>query len=68
MGEWVLRRFGLSTDLRTNRWEITPGCGHKRFNPPTTMYATQFVQCDTCGAEAIANYNDMRVAPLSDAP
>lgn len=54
---WKMRRLGLSTDGRTNRWEITPSCGHKPFSPPTTMFSTQHVECPKCQVSALADFN-----------
>jgi phage terminase large subunit GpA-like protein len=51
--------LGLSRDLRTHRWSLKcPACGHD-FQPETTMFATQVVNCPKpkCGKRLFANYN-----------
>lgn len=51
--------LGHSSDLRTNRWRITcPACG-KTFEPQTTMFAQQSLQCPAarCGKHMRADYN-----------
>jgi rRNA maturation endonuclease Nob1 len=50
--------LGLSSDLRTNRWRITcPACG-KTFEPQTTMFNQQSLQCPSgrCGKQMVADY------------
>jgi peptide subunit release factor 1 (eRF1) len=54
-----VRLLGLSSDHRTNRWEITcPKCGNA-FSPQTTRLSTQWMECPKrkCGAEMEADYN-----------
>lgn len=53
------RVLGLSTDGRTNRWQVScPVCG-KEFIPVTTRCSTQQLTCPNprCRAELLANYN-----------
>ncbi len=50
--------IGLSSDWRTNRWSITCNCG-KVFEPPTTMYSCQNVECTKCGLQEMINYNEI---------
>lgn len=59
--EWGITHLGLSSDGRTNRWRITPPCGHKPFEPMTTMFADQHVQCPVCDLGAHINYNERKV-------
>ena len=47
---------GISGDWRTNKWVVVCDCG-KRFEPITTMYATQTVTCPKCNAEWFRDYN-----------
>lgn len=50
--------LGPSSDLRTNRWRITcPACA-KTFDPQTTMFRQQSLQCPhrRCGKQMIADY------------
>jgi DNA-directed RNA polymerase subunit RPC12/RpoP len=52
--------LGLSSDLRTNRWCIAcPACG-KTFEPQTTMFRQQGLQCPhaRCGKQMIADYEN----------
>ena len=49
-----------SKDGRTNRWRITCDCG-KAFEPTTTLYSTQAVECPKCGQRAVADYNAQTV-------
>lgn len=52
------RTRGLSSDQRTNRWEIVcPHCD-EIFEPPTTMFASQSFSCHRCLGESWINYND----------
>lgn len=47
----VAKFLGLSSDLRTNTWEITcPHCG-KVFIPQTTMRRSQSFSCSSCLGE-----------------
>jgi rRNA maturation endonuclease Nob1 len=51
--------LGLSSDLRTNRWRIIcPACG-KAFEPQTTMFNHQSLQCPSgrCGKQMVADYD-----------
>lgn len=66
MTDWHLQLLGPSMDGRTNRWRVTPGCGHKPFEPPTTMFGTNHVKCPRCGAEAVAHYNAQTITPIED--
>lgn len=50
------RLLGSSHDGRTNRWELTCGCG-KQWEPTTTMLARRDEQCPRCGASQIVDYN-----------
>jgi hypothetical protein len=59
--EWTLQHLGLSSDYRTNRWRVTPPCGHKPFEPSTTMFAVQYVDCPVCGISAWVNYNSQTI-------
>jgi predicted nucleic acid-binding Zn ribbon protein len=52
----TLTYVGRSSDARTNRWAVVCDCG-KRFEPVTTMYATQTVVCPKCNAELFCDYN-----------
>lgn len=53
----IKRYVGMSSDLRTNVWELTcTNCG-KKFKPRTTMYSAQWVECPKCGREAYVDYN-----------
>jgi DNA-directed RNA polymerase subunit RPC12/RpoP len=53
----TIRPVGLSHDYRTNCWEAKCECG-KFWRPPTTMYATQEIECPKCGRRYVARYND----------
>ena len=66
MTSWRLQHIGLSSDGRTNKWRVTPGCGHKPFVPPTTMLDVSHVKCPRCGAEAVAHYNAQTITPIED--
>lgn len=51
--------LGLSSDYRTNRWSITcPAC-KKPFEPATTMFFQQSLQCPAarCGKFMRADYH-----------
>lgn len=55
--------LGLSSDLRTNRWRVTcPAC-KKTFEPSTTMFRQQSLQCPhgRCGKHMVADYNEDKV-------
>lgn len=55
--------LGHSSDLRTNRWRvICPACS-KTFEPATTMFAQQALQCPQgrCSKHMIADYNNDKV-------
>lgn len=50
--------IGASSDGRTNRWRLTcPRCGGQ-FEPPTTMFNRQGLDCPRrlCGAALLADY------------
>ena len=54
-----LTYLGPSSDLRTNRWRITcPTCGVS-FEPPTTMFARQALDCSKlkCKTRLSVDYN-----------
>jgi hypothetical protein len=54
-----LTYLGPSSDLRTNRWRITcPTCGSS-FEPPTTMFARQVLECTRpkCKSSLSVDYN-----------
>lgn len=57
--------LGSSKDERTNRWRITCDCG-KTFEPPTTIFSTQIVECPKCGQRAVADYNTQTVVVNDD--
>lgn len=65
--KWTMQAIGLSSDQRTNLWRVTPPCGHKPFNPMTTMFSTQEVICPKCGIRAMAYYNQNKIISLEDA-
>lgn len=49
---------GLSSDWRTNKWRVVcKKCG-KSYEPNTTMYATQNLECPKCGIRELVDYND----------
>lgn len=52
------RFLGMSSDWRTNRWEIT--CPHclKTFCPPTTMFNHQSFSCPSCLGESYVDYKE----------
>lgn len=56
----VISYAGRSKDGRTNRWNITLSCGHT-FQPWTTMYAQQVVECPKCLKSAFVDYNKQEV-------
>lgn len=52
--------LGRSSDGRTNRWGVTcPAC-QRNFEPQTTMFKTQSLECRNarCCARMVAHYND----------
>jgi hypothetical protein len=53
-----IRCIGLSSDYRTNRWRMDCDCG-KTFEPQTTMFASQEVECPKCGCREFINYNNI---------
>lgn len=55
--------LGPSDDGRTNRWRFAPGCGHKPFEPKTTMFKTQHVACPKCDAEYWLHFETATVQP-----
>lgn len=62
---FVKTLLGASSDHRTNQWRIACGCGNA-WKPPTTMMATQLVECQKCGAAQVVDYNaDDCVIPAS---
>lgn len=55
-----LKRLGPSSDGRTNRWRVTcPRC-ETTFEPETTMFRSQSLECPSgrCKAHLVAQYND----------
>ncbi len=50
------RYLGLSSDLHTNRLELTCDCG-KKWEPSTTMFSIRDEKCNSCKAEQFVNYN-----------
>lgn len=50
------RLLGPSSDLRTNRWELTCPCG-KTWKPTTTRLARRHEQCPRCKHEEEVDYN-----------
>ena len=52
--------LGMSTDGRTNRWKFFCDCGYS-FQPNTTLYATQVLDCDKCHARWMVNYNTLEI-------
>ena len=57
------RCIGLSSDKRTNRWELELPCGHKE-KPSTTLFSTQVIQCSRCLKEFMVNYNDQTMREM----
>lgn len=57
MADGVLRYLGESRDGRTNRWSVEPPCGHGAFEPRTTRFAKEIVECPKCGLEIFVGYN-----------
>jgi len=57
-----LKTSNLSYDLRTNVWQVHCNKCGKWFSPPTTMLATQLVECPSkkCGNSEIINYNELK--------
>ncbi|MBB5143912.1 hypothetical protein HNQ38_002012 [Desulfovibrio intestinalis] len=60
-----LMHLGLSRDGRTNRWKIICACSAEIL-PPTTICATQQVECNKCGAIISADYNAQTVTLVRD--
>ncbi len=52
--------LGLSSDWRTNRWQITCACGQS-FTPVTVMAACQSVTCPYCDRDYYCKYNDNEI-------
>ena len=46
----------LSSDYRTNKWELTCPC-KKSWKPNTTMMAISRETCPKCNTEQIVDYN-----------
>ena len=50
--------IGVSSDWRTNVWRVNCDCG-KWFEPPTTLYSCQNIECPKCGLTEFVNYNEI---------
>lgn len=59
-----IRFVGLSRDQRANRWEFFCTCGNI-FEPLTTRFAKQLVECEKCQSEWFVNYNTEEIKKRS---
>lgn len=58
------RAIGLSSDRRTNKWEVVCLCG-QRFQPHTTLLARQSFNCPKCDRLYVANWNKPEVRSMT---
>lgn len=50
---------GISHDGRTNTWNVLCKSCSKWFSPPTTIMATQTIECPKCQQQETINYNNV---------
>lgn len=54
-----IRYIGESYDGRTNRWSLTCNCNYT-WEPRTTMFSCERIQCPSCGDHYFVNYNEQK--------
>ncbi len=51
-----IKYLGPTSDYRSNRWRVSCECG-RSFDPSSTMYARQNIECPRCGKMYFVDYN-----------
>lgn len=60
-----LQFIGTSSDGRTNLWSVKCEC-NRSWQPRSTMFAIDRIQCPNCGAEFVVDYNKQKIQKLKD--